>query len=134
MSRRDEVFRPPLRRVLRRAHLGVALLAVTLAGLTLTGAGFAALRAYAGSNLQLIAASMGYTVEAAVVFEDRAAAEEVLGLIAATEGGVAEANVFDGQGVLFAHWQRPAQPSLLRAGAPPGRHGLPIAGAAADHP
>lgn len=113
MSRRDEEFRPPLRRVLRRAHLGVALLAVTLAGLTLTVAGFAALRAYAGSNLQLIAASMSYTVEAAVVFEDRAAAEEVLGLIAATEGGVAEANVFDGQGVLFAHWQRPAQPSLF---------------------
>lgn len=113
MSRRHDDQRPPLRRVLRRAHLGVALLAVTLAGLTLTVAGFAALRAYAGSNLQLIAASMSYTVEAAVVFKDRAAAEEALGLIAATEGGVAEANVFDAGGALFAHWQRPAQPPLL---------------------
>ncbi|WP_304608570.1 diguanylate cyclase [Inquilinus sp. Marseille-Q2685] len=113
MSRRHDDQRPPLRRVLRRAHLGVALLAVTLAGLTLTIAGFAALRAYAGSNLQLIAASMSYTVEAAVVFKDRAAAEEALGLIAAAEGGVAEANVFDAGGALFAHWQRPAQPPLL---------------------
>lgn len=113
MSRRDEETRPSLRHVLRRAHLGVALLAVTLAGLTLTVAGFAALRAYAGSNLQLIAASMSYTVEAAVVFEDRAAAEEALALIAAAEGGVAEADVFDARGALFAHWQRPARPSVL---------------------
>ncbi|MFE0753786.1 diguanylate cyclase domain-containing protein [Inquilinus sp. NPDC058860] len=113
MTRRREEPRPPLRRVLRRAHLGVALLAVTLAGLTLTVAGFAALRAYAGSNLQLIAASMSYTVEAAVVFRDRAAAEEALGLIAATEGGVTEADVFDAHGALFAHWQRPARPSLF---------------------
>ncbi|WP_179221683.1 diguanylate cyclase domain-containing protein [Inquilinus limosus] len=114
MSRRGDARepRPPLRRVLRRAHLGVALLAVTLAGLTLTVAGFAALRAYAGSNLQLIATSMSYTVEAALVFKDRAAAEEALGLIASAEGGVAEANVFDAHGALFAHWQRPGGSAL----------------------
>lgn len=112
MSRRAAAERPTLRRVLQRAHLGVALLAVTLAGLTLTVAGFAALRAYAGSNLQLIATSMSYTVEAALVFKDRAAAEEALGLIASAEGGVAEANVFDAHGVLFAHWQRPGGSAL----------------------
>lgn len=118
MSRRGTARqpRPPLRRVLRRAHLGVALMAVTLAGLTLTIAGFAALRAYAGSNLQLIATSMSYTVEAALVFKDRAAAEEALGLIASTEGGVAEANVFDADGALFARWQRPETAPLFGLG------------------
>lgn len=117
MSRRGAPpDRPTLRRVLRRAHLGVALLAVTLAGLTLTVAGFAALRAYAGSNLQLIATSMSYTVEAALVFKDRAAAEEALGVIASAEGGVAEANVFGPDGALFAHWQRPGTAPLFGLG------------------
>lgn len=113
MSRRGRESRPTLRSVLRRAHLGVALLAVALAGLTLTVAGFAALRAYAGSNLQLIATSMSYTVEAAVVFKDRAAAEEALSLIASAEDDVAEAKVYDADGTLFAQWRRPAGPSLL---------------------
>jgi len=103
--------RPTLRRLLSRAHLGVTLLAVTLAGLTVTVAGFAALRAYAGSNLQLIATAMSYTVEAAVVFRDQAAAEEGLDLIAATEDGVSEATVFDARGAVFARWHRPVAES-----------------------
>ena len=98
--------RPSLRSVLRRAHFGVALLAVVLAGLTLTIAGFVVLHVYASNNLQLIATSMSYTVEAAVVFDDRAAAEEAVALIASPEE-VAEATILDPQGRVLADWQRP---------------------------
>ncbi|CAI8846071.1 MULTISPECIES: diguanylate cyclase [Pseudomonas] len=97
--------RPTLRAVLGRRHLSVALLAVGLAGVSLTVLGVLALRVYANHNLHLIARSINYTVEAAVVFNDAGAANEALALIATTEE-VADAKVFDDGGVLLARWQR----------------------------
>ncbi|MEN5143497.1 diguanylate cyclase domain-containing protein [Pseudomonas juntendi] len=97
--------RPTLRSVLGRGHLSVALLAVGLAGISLTLLGVLALSVYANHNLQLIARSINYTVEAAVVFNDSAAANESLALIASTEE-VAEAKVFNHEGEQLAHWQR----------------------------
>ncbi len=76
---------PSLRRVLYRAHLGVALVAVFTAGLAVTLVGLLTLRAYADPNQQLIARSISYTVGAAVVFGDAQAAEESLALIASSE-------------------------------------------------
>ncbi|MDG9875667.1 diguanylate cyclase [Pseudomonas juntendi] len=102
---RKRSLRPTLRSVLGRAHLNVALLAVGLAGISLTLLGVLALSAYANHNLQLIARSISYTVEAAVVFDDSAAASEALGLIASAEE-VAEARVFNGEGEQLARWQR----------------------------
>lgn len=97
--------RPTLRSVLSRGHVSVALLAVGLAGVSLTLLGVLALRVYANHNLHLIARSINYTVEAAVVFNDSAAANEALALIAATEE-VADAKVFDDDDQLLASWQR----------------------------
>ncbi|WP_085675283.1 MULTISPECIES: diguanylate cyclase domain-containing protein [unclassified Pseudomonas] len=97
--------RPTLRSVLGRGHLSVALLAVGLAGISLTLLGVLALRVYANHNLHLIARSINYTVEAAVVFDDSAAANEALELIAKTEE-VADAKVFNNDGEQLAHWQR----------------------------
>ena len=97
--------RPTLRSVLGRGHLSVALLAVGLAGVSLTLLGVLALRVYANHNLHLIARSISYTVEAAVVFDDAAAANEALALIASAEE-VTEARVFDNEGQQLAHWQR----------------------------
>lgn len=97
--------RPTLRSVLGRGHLSVALLAVGLAGVALTLLGVLALRVYANHNLHLIARSISYTVEAAVVFDDGAAANEALALIASAEE-VAEARIFDNEGQQLAHWQR----------------------------
>ena len=97
--------RPTLRAVLSRRHLSVALLAAGLAGVLVTLLGVAALRVYANHNLHLIARSINYTVEAAVVFDDSAAANEALALIASTEE-VADAKVYDNDGELLAHWQR----------------------------
>lgn len=95
-----------LRSVLSRGHLAVALVAVTLASISLTVLGVVALKVYADHNLHLIARSINYTVEAAVVFDDKAAANEALAMIASTEA-VAEAQVFRANGELLAQWQRP---------------------------
>ncbi|MET3675247.1 MULTISPECIES: diguanylate cyclase [unclassified Pseudomonas] len=102
---RKRGVRPTLRSVLGRGHLSVALLAVGLAGISLTLLGVLALRVYANDNLHLIARSISYTVEAAVVFDDSAAANESLALIASAEE-VAEARVFNNEGEQLAHWQR----------------------------
>ena len=98
--------RPTLRSVIGRGHLILALVAVTLASVSLTLLGVLALRVYAEHNLHLIARSINYTVEAAVVFDDSAAATEALSLIASTEE-VAQAEVFDANGKLLAQWVRP---------------------------
>ncbi|MCF5723011.1 diguanylate cyclase domain-containing protein [Pseudomonas syringae] len=105
--------RPTLRSVIGRGHLILALVAVTLASISLTLLGVLALRVYAEHNLHLIARSINYTVEAAVVFNDRAAATEALSLIASTEE-VAQAEVFDANGKLLAHWTRPETGMLSR--------------------
>jgi len=105
--------RPSLRAVIGRGHLILALVAVTLASVSLTLLGVLALRVYAEHNLHLIARSITYTVEAAVVFNDRAAATEALSLIASTEE-VADADVFDANGKLLAHWARPETGMLSR--------------------
>ncbi|MFQ6573037.1 diguanylate cyclase domain-containing protein [Pseudomonas sp. UM16] len=97
--------RPTLRAVLGRRHLSVALLAVGLAGIALTVLGVLALRVYANHNLHLIARSINYTVEAAVVFNDSSAANEALAMIASTEE-VADVKVFDDNEQLLARWQR----------------------------
>jgi diguanylate cyclase (GGDEF)-like protein len=98
---------PTLRSVIGRGHLIVALVAVALASISLTLLGGLALRVYADHNLQLIARSINYTVEAAVVFDDKVAATEALALIASMEE-VADAQVFGENGRLLARWQRPA--------------------------
>ncbi|MFV0934120.1 diguanylate cyclase domain-containing protein [Pseudomonas jessenii] len=98
--------RPTLRSVIGRGHLIVALVGVAMTSVSLTLLGVLALRVYADHNLHLIARSINYTVEAAVVFNDKAAATEALALIASTEE-VADAQVHDTQGALLARWQRP---------------------------
>ncbi|MFW0758291.1 diguanylate cyclase domain-containing protein [Pseudomonas sp. H11T01] len=96
---------PTLRSVIGRGHLIVALVTVVMASISLTLLGVLALRVYADHNLHLIARSINYTVEAAVVFDDTVAATEALALIASTEE-VADAQVFGGNGQLLARWQR----------------------------
>ncbi|MBV4488128.1 diguanylate cyclase [Pseudomonas sp. SWRI153] len=97
--------RPTLGSVIGRGHLIVALVGVAMASVSLTLLGVLALRVYADHNLHLIARSISYTVEAAVVFNDKAAATEALAMIASTEE-VADARVLDAQGQLIAQWQR----------------------------
>ncbi len=98
--------RPSLRRLLHRAHLLVALLAMGLASLSLTVVSVLALSTFASQNLQLIARSLAYTLEAAVVFDDRAAVREVLEQLCKTEE-IAHVAVFDSQSRLLASLNAP---------------------------
>ena len=75
-----------LRGVVHRAHLGMALVAMALAGSLLLLAGLFALRAHIGSNLELTARSVAYTVEAALVFRDAEDAQQTLARMLASEG------------------------------------------------
>ncbi|WP_096473643.1 diguanylate cyclase domain-containing protein [Burkholderia stabilis] len=109
----SHVSRPTLQSVLRRAHLRLAFVAVAMAAVSLIVVAVIALRAYAGNNLNLLARSLGYTVEAALVFGDRVAASEAIGLIASDED-VAQVVVTDSNGQLFATWQLPAGNGLAR--------------------
>ncbi|MDP2745516.1 diguanylate cyclase domain-containing protein [Pseudomonas sp.] len=93
--------RPSLRRLLHNAHLRVALLAMGLTSLSLTLVSLLALSTYASHNLQLIARSLAYTLEAAVVFNDRAAVRDALEQICKTEE-IAQVAVFDKDGALLA--------------------------------
>lgn len=102
-----------LRSVLRRGHLSVALVAVVLASLSLTLLGILALKVYADHNLHLIARAINYTVEAAVVFDDKTAASEALAMIASIEA-VAEAKIYNVEGELLAYWRRPESGFLSR--------------------
>ncbi|EEQ10491.1 Diguanylate cyclase [Yersinia mollaretii ATCC 43969] len=81
-------------------------MSVTTAGIFLTLAALFALRVYADHNLHLIARSISYTTEAAVVFGDKVAANESLSLIAANEE-VAEAKILDVNGREMASWTQP---------------------------
>jgi diguanylate cyclase (GGDEF)-like protein len=98
---------PTLLSVLRRAHLNIAIVAVTIVGLSLTLTGAVALLAYANDSLNLVARAVSYNVEAAVVFGDRTATHDALASIAATED-VAKATVTDPQGQVLAQWERPS--------------------------
>ncbi|KVF68322.1 diguanylate cyclase [Burkholderia sp. FL-7-2-10-S1-D7] len=102
----SRVSRPTLQSVLRRAHLRLAFVAVAMAAVSLIVVAVIALRAYAGNNLHLLARSLGYTVEAALVFGDRVAANEAIATIANDED-VAQVVVTDGKGQLFATWKLP---------------------------
>lgn len=101
------LVRPSLDSMLSKAHLSAALIAIAMASLTLTITGLFALRAYSEQNLQLVARSMSYTVEAALVFGDGGAAEEALAVIANKED-IAGAYVTDSKGREFAAWSRSA--------------------------
>ncbi|WP_375057173.1 diguanylate cyclase domain-containing protein [Zobellella sp. DQSA1] len=104
--------RPTLWRIVRRANLKVTLIAVGIAALSLAPAILLALRGYTEHNLEQIGRAIGYTTEAAVVFEDSVTAQHYLQLIALDEDiGRARIRLADGR--LFAEWQRPAQSSRV---------------------
>lgn len=89
--------------VIRRAHLRMAAVAIVLAGALLLIVGLATLRLHLANNLNLVARSLAYTVEASLVFGDRDEAARVMAQVLAGEG-VAHAEVFDVQGRSFVQW------------------------------
>ncbi|HEX4847354.1 MAG TPA: diguanylate cyclase [Novosphingobium sp.] len=97
---------PTIREMLGRVHLRLILFAVLLAAASLMLSGGLVIRSYAQRNLDLVARTVAYTVEPAVVFDDRQAIVD--GIVSVSDGGMAsQVEVFDPAGRLIAHWQNP---------------------------
>ena len=111
--------RPSLLQTLRRAHLRLAMAAVVAAGLLLTLLSFLTLRSQVEQNLRLLARSVAYSAEAAVVFDDPQAAHETLQAIALPEG-LRSAELTRRDGSRLARYDRPAvnrfDTALMEAG------------------
>lgn len=112
-----EVKLPTLRDLLARAHLRLILFAVALATASLVLSGVMVIRSYAQRNLDLVARTVAYTVEPAVVFEDKEAIRDGIVSVAAARG-VDRVEVRDRQGQLLAHWQSPRIGSLAALSQP----------------
>lgn len=109
---------PTIRDLLARVHLRLILFAVLLAAASLTLSGGIVIRNYAQRNLDLMARTVAYTVEPAVVFGDRAAIAEGIASVA-SNSAVETVEVRDGQGRLLANWSNPRSglPQWLRSSA-----------------
>jgi diguanylate cyclase (GGDEF)-like protein len=113
-ARNAVMRRPSLERLLRQTYVRLAFSAVSLAAVCLVLVSWTVLRAYANDNLMLLARSIAYTVEAAVVFDDAPAAEDAIAQIAGNED-ISEVRVIDSHGATFAFWERPGDGPLARS-------------------
>ncbi|MFZ4289463.1 diguanylate cyclase domain-containing protein [Variovorax sp. HJSM1_2] len=109
-SKASSDTRVSLRTVLRRAHFRVALVTMAGVALCLTLAATLALRSYAKHNEDLLARSIAYTAEAAVVFRDEDAIREVLQMIGVQES-LGNATILSTSGEILGRYS-PAAASL----------------------
>ncbi|WP_410210913.1 diguanylate cyclase domain-containing protein [Aquirhabdus sp.] len=73
---------PTLKHIFKRTHFVVLLIALLICGFSLSVLSLFALDNYAKKNLQLIASTVSYRVEAGVVFNDRPAIQETIDQLA----------------------------------------------------
>ncbi len=97
---------PNLRQLLARVHLRLILFAVSLAAASMVVSGVIVIRNHAHRNLELIARTVGYSVEPAVVFDDRQAIREAMVPVVAV-AGVGRVEVRSAAGELLADWDPP---------------------------
>ncbi len=95
-----------IRHLLARVHLRLILFAVLLAAASLTVSGGLVIRNYVQQNLDLLALTVAYTVEPAVMFDDRPAIVKGIASVAGG-GGVQQVEVFNPAGQLLARWENP---------------------------
>lgn len=94
---------PLLRQTLARLHLQLILFSVILAALSLLVSGLIVIRSHAGRNLELLARTVAYTAEPAVVFGDRPAIAEAIASVGAMRG-IDWVEVRDPAGRRLARW------------------------------
>jgi diguanylate cyclase (GGDEF)-like protein len=85
-------------------HLRLILFAVSLAAASLVVSGIIVIRNYAQRNLELIASTVSYTVEPAVVFDDRQAIHDGLISVVAV-AGIDRVQVRDPRGQILVEWR-----------------------------
>lgn len=110
---------PSLRQILARVHMRLILFAVLMAGATLMVAGVVVMRGYAERNLALVARTVGYTIEPALLFDDMAAAQDGIAMVAGGQG-VRMVEVQDDSGQLIIRWTRPDAGMVARMEAMAG--------------
>lgn len=101
---------------LRRTNLHSTLLAILVAGAALTVVTFVTLRSQQHANLNLVARTIAYSVEAATLFGDAATATEILAQIAEREHLV-NATVTTRDGRTLAHYTRKPPGTLTSTSA-----------------
>lgn len=101
---------PTIRQTLARVHRRLVLLAVVLSGTLLMASGFLIIREYFERNLTLVARTIGYAVEPAIVFGDPEAISESIGSVAGMHE-VRLVELRDGAGRLLARWSPPDHPA-----------------------
>lgn len=99
---------PTLRQRLAQVHLRLTLFALTLAAASLLVSGVLVIRNYAQRNLDLIASTVSYTVEPAIVFGDHAGVREGMVSVAGVSA-VDRVEVRDPAGRVLAEWQPPRE-------------------------
>ena len=97
---------PTLRQLLARVHLRLILFAVSLAAASMVVSGVIVIRNHAHRNLELIARTVGFSVEPAVVFDDRQAIREAMVPVVAV-AGVGRVEVRSAAGAVLAEWDPP---------------------------
>ncbi|MCS2152332.1 diguanylate cyclase DgcN [Scandinavium goeteborgense] len=95
--------RPTFKRALRRINMTSIVITMTLIWLMLCVVSVVSLKQYAQKNLELTGATLSHSIEAALVFRDATAATDTLAMLG-KQGQFAQADVFDKQNNLFAHW------------------------------
>lgn len=120
MTRPAAPLMPTLRQILARVHTRLILFAVLMAGVTLIAAGVLIMRDYAERNLALVARTASYTIEPALLFDDMAAAQDGIAMVANGQG-VRLVEVRDNQGRLMTRWIRPDAGAMARLEATAGK-------------
>ncbi|MDQ8580163.1 diguanylate cyclase DgcN [Klebsiella aerogenes] len=99
--------RPTFKNALRRISMISVVISMTLVWLLLSAASVITLKQDAQKNLELTAATMGRSLEAALVFGDATAAEDTLATLG-RQGQFSEAMLLDSRQRHFAEWRNDA--------------------------
>lgn len=99
--------------MLARVHLRLIVFSVLMAGLILSFSGFMIMRGYAERNLTLVAQTVSYTIEPAVVFGDVDAIHEGIAMVAGIND-VRSLEILDANGALLARWDHPQDGFVAR--------------------
>ncbi|ECT4781116.1 diguanylate cyclase DgcN [Salmonella enterica] len=108
MNKEFSLSRPTFKRTLRRISIISVLLTMTLIWLLICVASVLTLKQYAQKNLDLTAATMAHSLEAALVFSDNTAAAETLATLG-RQGQFSAVEVRDKNGRIIASWRYDAR-------------------------
>lgn len=97
---------PTLRKSLQRIHLVIIVVSLLFSGISLSVLSMFALRSYAENNLQLVATTLGYSVQQAVATGDAGSATAILQEIG-SKAEFGHARILDKQGHLLTSWPPP---------------------------